>query len=146
MLYRKISYISEWEFKPVRIRTTGQGGAKTQKRQTYACKAGVTQVPVKTWARFLTNFWESHDLDAGARLLHVRSVDDLSAEGAALLQRLRDNHEALLLDENAPLLEYINRLKKMYQLGMLNFSLELMGSRNTPACQLKATHTVTLYF
>lgn len=138
MLSRNKMCMSAWKFQPVRIISSSQGAATSGIRQTYACKAGATQVSLLHWAKFLTNFWTSHDLDVGARLMHARSAEDLSEAGAALMERLRKNHEVLMLEKNASIVKYTDRLKQLYQLGMLNLSLELVGSRNTPASQLKS--------
>ena len=130
--------MSAWKFQPIRFRSSSQGAATSGIRQAYAYKAGVTQVSLVPWAKFLTDFWTSQDLDVGARLMHASSAEDLSEAGAALMQRLRNNHGVLMLEKHASISKYTARLKQLYQLGMLNLSLELVGPRNTPASQIKS--------
>ena len=138
MLSRNKTCMSAWKFQPVRFRSSSQGAATSGIRQVYVCKAGVTQVSLVPWAKFLTDFWTSQDLDVGARLMHASSAEDLSEAGAALMQRLRNNHGVLMLEKHASISKYTARLKQLYQLGMLNLSLELVGPRNTPASQIKS--------
>ena len=112
--------------------------AAVRPRRYYACKQGVTKVPLKDWAAFL-NFWTIDHLDTAARVMLVSSADDLSVAGSELLRCIREEyHATLLLEKDAPLIHYQKRLQELYDLGMLNLSLTEVGPRKTIVSQIKA--------
>lgn len=71
-------------------------------------------------------------MDVAARLLHVSSESDMSEGDHAFVRDLRTFHDVLLLDEEAPMADYLQRLRELRDLGILNLHLVVVGPRNTP--------------
>ena len=102
-------------------------------RRSYAFHPDITQVNGREWTKFLI-YWMKNpkQLEAMARLLLVSSAKDLSADTAAVLRKLRDFHQVLLLKKDDSMQRYQCTLKRLDKFGILDLSFALVGPQQKP--------------
>ena len=102
-------------------------------RRSYAFHPDATQVNGREWTKFLI-YWMKNpkQLEAMARLLLVSSAKDLSADTAAVLRKLRDFHQVLLLKKDDSMQRYQCTLKRLDKFGILDLSFALVGPQQKP--------------
>ena len=97
--------------------------AKKNARRYYSFRRNAkARLSPRAWHKFLLS-WSPDELNIASKIVRVTSEVDLDDVDRELLVKLRDNHELLLLPEDASYAQIRDRLVQLHKFGILNLSL-----------------------